>query len=808
MPGVLDDLEVLDLSVGAAGPIAAMLMADHGARVTRIERPAGDPFGEPGAYRVWNRGKRSAVLDLHDERDHDAFLRLAEDADVVIESFRPGVTTRLGVDFETLSRRNPRLVYCSITGYGRGTRDAHRPGYDALVAARTGLHWEQRGWPGGAPDRLAGRTVRHAELEFPPECVSGALREGPLFPAVPWPSLAAGYLASCGISAALRARELTGRGQWVETSLLQGALAAGFPFQRPEDPDAAGYWTWVMDSRAPKGFFQCADGKWVLHWPMSPRFVLGVSAGDELRLPDGEALRVRDDPDRIGLGPDDMVVIAYYHPELAAAFRRFPSDAWVEIAAQANVALQPVRSPEDALADPALLADGCVVELEDPEAGPLRQVGRVYELSNSPGRPLAPASRRGEHTDAVRAAAAEPRPERSVNPRPRVELPSPLDGVTVLDLGLAVAGPFGTQILSDLGATVIKVNALHDGWWHATHIAMGANRGKRSIAMNLKDPRAMEALLELVKRADVVHHNMRYPAAVRLGIDEDSLRAITPDLIYCHTRGFEHGAREQLPGNDQTGGALAGGQWEDGGLSDGGRPIWSLTTLGDTGNGFLSAIGVLQALYHRERTGEGQRVDTSIIYAHLLNVSYVATAPDGSAIDPARLDAMQLGLSPRYRLYETGDGWLCLAALTDAHWLATCAALGVPPNAEPDAADAAFRTRPAAEWFGLLNGVGVPCEISSDTFALGVFDDPELVERGWVSATRHPVVGRIDMAGLGVDLSDTPGRVQGPPVFVGQESREILREIGYTDDRIDALCADGVVLDTAPAATGSTTAGV
>jgi crotonobetainyl-CoA:carnitine CoA-transferase CaiB-like acyl-CoA transferase len=330
---------------------------------------------------------------------------------------------------------------------------------------------------------------------------------------------------------------------------------------------------------------------------------------------------------------------------------------------------------------------------------------------------------------------------------------------------------------------------------------MGANRGKRSLAMNLKDPRAMTALLELVKTADVVHHNMRYPAAVRLGVDEASLRAVNPDLIYCHTRGFEHGMREHLPGNDQTGGALAGGQWEDGGLADGGRPIWSLTTLGDTGNGFLSAIGVLQALYHRERTGEGQRVDTSIIYAHLLNVSCASIGVDGTPAARPHLDGMALGLSPRYRLYETADGWLCIAAITDAHWHALCSTLGVADDVTSAPAEAVFRTRSAAEWFDALDAVGVPCEVSSDTFALGAFDDPELIERGWVSATRHPVVGRIDMAGLGFDFSETPGRVQAPPVYVGQESREILREVGYSDEQIDALCADGVVLDTAADAT-------
>src|SRR4029077_8149484 len=125
---------------------------------------------------------------------------------------------------------------------------------------------------------------------------------------------------------------------------------------------------------------------------------------------------------------------------------------------------------------------------------------------------------------------------------------APLDGIVVLDLGLAIAGPFGTQLLSDLGATVIKINGLYDLFWHRVHIAYMANRGKKSITLNLKDPRSMEILLKLVAQADVVHHNMRYDAAQRLKIDYESLKKINPKLIYCHSRGFETGPREGLPG--------------------------------------------------------------------------------------------------------------------------------------------------------------------------------------------------------------------------------------------------------------------
>lgn len=818
MTGVLSDVTVLDLSWGIAGPLAGMLLADHGAEVTKIEPPGGDPFRYLTGARVWNRGKRSAVLDLPAERD--VLFALVDNADVLLESFAPGTTERLGIDDEALRGRNPRLVHCSITAYGRGTRHADRPGYDALVAARTGMQWEQRGWRGGVIARMAGGAPNLPELEPPEGCWDGTDRPGPLFSYSAWPSLAAAFLATTGISAALRAREVTGRGQWVETSLLQGVLIATWGgWQRAERPDAPGYDTWIFDSRTTRGLFECADGRWVCQWVPSPAFALGASEGDELCATD-DTRAPRQDPTRLSPQPEEIVVLHHYYPLMAEAYRKFPARDWVELAEQVGIAMQPVRSPEEALADPWFLDDGCVAVVDDPELGPTRQVGVTYRLSACPTAVRGPAPAVGEHDHEVRAEAAAG--GRSGRRRGRGanagrSLRAPLDGIRVLDLGLAVAGPFGTQLLSDLGADVVKVNALHDWYWHSTHIAMACNRGKRSLAVNLKDPRGMEALLELVRRADVVQHNMRYEAARRLGVDYESLRAVNPALVYCHTRGFERGHREHLPGNDQAGAALAGVMWEDGGMGAGGRPMWSLTSLGDLGNGFLSAIGMIQALYHRDRTGEGQFVDTSIVNACLLNSSYAWLTDDGRAADRPHLDARQLGITALYRLYETADGWLCLAALTDSHWEHLCKALergdllGDPRYATAagrlahstelwSTLEAVFATRTAADWFERLDAAGVPCEISDDTFALRVFDDPELIERGWVTSYEQGLVGRLEQAGLLIDFSETPGRIAGPPLVVGDSSRAILREIGYDDARIDALVAGGIVLDASPIA--------
>jgi crotonobetainyl-CoA:carnitine CoA-transferase CaiB-like acyl-CoA transferase len=815
--GVLDGIRVLDLSWGISGPMAGMLLADHGAEVTRIERPEGDPFPQLSGYRVWHRGKRSALLDLTDATDHDRFLALAREADVLIESFSPGTTARLGIDYDTLAAHNPRLIYCSITAYGPEGPAAGRPGIDALVAARTGHQWEVRGIPGSTVSKLSGSPGPLPDVEVPDGCWVGPDRDGPLFSGVPWVSLATFYIATVAVNAAIRARQITGQGQHIQASLLHGVLATTIAaWQKVDHPDMAGFQSWVVDPRAPKGFFRSSDGRWVHHWVPLPEFIINAAANG--MNPEG-LVGPRQATMRVGSKVEDMVILHAYQQQMEDAVGRYSARQWNELAAQVGVPVQTVRSPEEALLDPLLVADGCVTEVADPEVGPIRQVGRVVELSRHPSARPEPAPRRGQHTDEVRAQAdaarrnaptAEGRPE-PTDPRP---LGSPLEGVTVLDLGLAVAGPFGTQVLAQLGARVIKVNSANDEIWFRNHIAMTCNRDKDSIVLDLKDPEGMAVLHRLVERADVVQHNMRYEAAERLGVDYESLKRINPALIYCHTLGHEQGPRQQNPGNDQTGAALAGTTWLDGGLDDDGRPIWSCTSLGDTGNGFLSAIGIIQALYDRDRTGSGQFIRTSILYAQLLNASTAWISPDGAVVGPRqRPDREQYGWDPLYRLYQTADGWLCLAAVGPDDWPRLCQALGRRELADDSRfADAerrqahrdelvgaladAFATRSAAEWFTTLDGAGVPCEISDPDYAARLFADPQSESDGLLTSFEHPIMGHMTMAGLSFDMSATPGVIGRPPLWPGQDTRRILAEVGYNQEQIEKLLANRVAIDT------------
>ncbi len=787
MAGVLDGIKVLDLSWGISGPMTGMLLGDHGADVTRIERPDGDPFEGMLGYKVWHRGKKNAVLDLKSEKDLALFKKLAAEADVLIETMVPGKMKALGLDYDALSKINSGLIYCSISAFG--DEDA-RPAYDAQVAAESGLQWEQRGWPEGALYHMAGREDPFAEaVEIDPNHVQGANREGPLHLASKWPSMGAFFSALTGISAALYAREKTGRGQRVTTSLLQGAMACGSGvWQRAEDIDSPGFNTWIMGSSSPKGHFKCKDGNWIHNWVPNPRFILEASKGDEINAtPD---LTVQNDPDRFGIGPEELLVMAHYQPILADAFAKFDSTDWVEAAAIGNVTVQPCRSLEESLADPLLLNDKCVVTVDDPELGPINQVGITYRLTHSQGEIKGPTRARGADTSTVKAYAETLPEPKAANVPASPKSKGALDGIRVLDLGLAIAGPFGCQLLADMGADVIKMNTLWDSFWHKCHIAAMANRGKRSFAVMLKHPKGMEALKKVIATCDVVQHNMRYPATERLGLDYESLKKEFPRLIYCHSRGFEEGPRKNLPGNDQTGACLSGVQHEDGALYSGGNshPVWALTSLGDTGNGFLTAVGICNALMERERTGRGQFVDTSIINACLLNSSHSVAKPDGSSVKRPLLNPDQTGYGDYYRLYQCADGqWIQVAAITETHRSAFDKLAG-------DNKIAAFAGRDSAALMRDLQTANIPAAISDAEASRRLFDNKDYKARNWTAEYQDRYVGKLEQIGLTYGLSDTPGSIGTPPLIVGDNTRAILHEVGYSEEEILEMANQTAIL--------------
>jgi crotonobetainyl-CoA:carnitine CoA-transferase CaiB-like acyl-CoA transferase len=387
-----------------------------------------------------------------------------------------------------------------------------------------------------------------------------------------------------------------------------------------------------------------------------------------------------------------------------------------------------------------------------------------------------------------------------------------LEGVVLVDFGQYLAGPFGPMVIGDLGADVIKVEPIAgDGMRWVNQPFFGCQRGKRDIALDLKSGRGHEIALQLVERADIVHHNMTAGVAKRLGIAYEDCKAVNDDVVYCNTWAYGlEGPLARFGGLDPLYQAAAGLEYDSGPVDAGNTPMYYRFGMTDTANAMLSVVGCLAALYHRRRTGEGQELWTSLLDGGVVFASDALLA-GGEAVARPKLDAGQTGFGACYRLYETADGWLQIAAIAPRHWEGLCRALGMPELID-DArfADAAardehrqqldslftplFTKKTAIVWSRVLDDHGVPNEVPLDSKAGEyVLFDADNERLGLVAEYEHPIVGRMRQFGSLIDFSETPGLVHGPPPLVGQDTREILGWLGYDHAEMRRLKDEGVV---------------
>jgi crotonobetainyl-CoA:carnitine CoA-transferase CaiB-like acyl-CoA transferase len=380
--GPLTGLRVVDCSAIIAGPIATAFLATYGADVVKLEPLEGDalrgyPSTLPGLSRYFlgiNRGKRSLAVDLKHPDGLAVARRLARTADVFVESFRPGVAARLGLDDPALRADNARLVYCSVSAFGQTGPLAERPGLDPVVQSYGGLAWEQ----GAAGDN-------------PPDLVRGSLVD-----------YYTGSLAVSGILLALIARGQTGRGQRLETSLLDGVLAmqAGRAFwaEAAEPPEAVRD---LLGDRVSR-IYPTQDGHLYLYVEL-PKFWAGLcrTLGLDAWLEDPR-LRTM-----VGRHTHKAELIGVIGERLRAR----TAAEWEARFTEADVPCTRVRSVPDMLVDPQALMNGTLATVEHPRLGPVRLLGVPVRLTATPGAPAGPPPDLGEHTDAILAEAGLSAPE-------------------------------------------------------------------------------------------------------------------------------------------------------------------------------------------------------------------------------------------------------------------------------------------------------------------------------------------------------------------------------------------------------------
>jgi len=395
-------------------------------------------------------------------------------------------------------------------------------------------------------------------------------------------------------------------------------------------------------------------------------------------------------------------------------------------------------------------------------------------------------------------------------------MPGPLDRIVVLDLTRALAGPYCTLMLADMGADVIKIEAPGGGdetrRWGPPFQAgessyfMSVNRNKRSLTLDLKAPRGQEVLRRLVQRSDVLVENFRPGTMARLGMTYEQAAALRPDLVYCSVSGFgQTGPRSQQPAYDQIlqgmGGVMSLTGAPDGVPTKVGIPIADICA------GMFAAYAIALALFHRERGGGGQYVDTSMLGGQAALLTFQAARLFANGTPPGRGGNRHPTIAP-YESFQAADGWVNVACGNEGMWQRFCEALGLRAlRSDPRFATNADRVRHREEL-----STAIQAEISRHSVAdvvrtLGaaevpvgpvfrldeLFADPQAEHLELRREIEHPRVGRLAQTGFPYRLSRTPPELRLPPPLLGQHTDEILAELGYEASEARALRDDGIV---------------
>ncbi|HEU0021048.1 MAG TPA: CaiB/BaiF CoA-transferase family protein [Dehalococcoidia bacterium] len=392
---------------------------------------------------------------------------------------------------------------------------------------------------------------------------------------------------------------------------------------------------------------------------------------------------------------------------------------------------------------------------------------------------------------------------------------SALENIKVVDLTRTLAGPFCTMMLGDMGADVIKIEEPEHGdetrswtpFWNGESTQfVSFNRNKRSLSVNLKAQEGVEIVLSLARNADVIIESFRAGALDRMGLGYAAVQKLKPDILYCSISGFGRtGPMAEKPGYDLLIQAYSGLMNLTG--DPDARPMRVGFSLVDLFTGMMAYGSIMTALYHRDRTGQGQWIEAALLDGQVAAMSYHAAAYLATGVEPQRMGSGHPSLVP-YQSFPASDGFFIVGVANQGLWQRFCQAIQRPDLMEDprfvtndhrvthraeceQILSEVFRTRTVAEWVEIIGDAGVPCgpiNRVSDVIA-----DPQVMARNMVINIPHPNVPDLRVAGSPLKLTGTPPAVRRHPPLLGQHNEEVLTELGYDTQGIARLRKTGVI---------------
>lgn len=763
--GALTGLRVVELGGGMAAPMAAGILADAGAVVMKVEPSEGDHARDLPGFFLWNRGKRSVVLDLDTSADREAAASLIADADVVIESIGQTLAERYALDPDSMFKYNSGLIYCSIDNFGPYGPLSHVRAYEGTINAALGRV--------NGRDAVTGRAA-------------GTPPDRPVNVAAPMLGYAAAHLAAQGILSCLYSGI---RPQHVKTSLLQGAIAVLMreslamhteETEQAHQDNGAEIVHYALQHICFKTV-ECADGNWIQMCARQVQhfraWMKGIGLGDVLDVPEfsGAPMRfsTKEDVDRLS-------------ELICTAMRSRTRDEWMSMFIdELDVGADPFLTPEEFMEHPQMTLNGRTVLTQQSDGRAVYMPGSFVNMTKTPCQVDRRTPDLGE--DACRfPSSTVPRWHHLGNSHDRERWKPPLDGVTVVECAYFLAGPLGATLLAELGARVIKLEPLEGDPWRRTAMqAVRLLQGKESVAVDLKSQEGRRIAQDLVERAHVFLHNFRPGVPDRLGIDYSTLTKVNPTLVYVYAASYgSMGPQSHRAAFHSTAAALSGFGIAQAGQGNG--PVDESSP--DPVAGIGVATAALLALIAQRRYQLGQYVETTMLASTAMLLSNELVLYEGRP--PHQLnDSRQLGTDAFHRLYRCDDGWIYVELGSDDERRRFAEAMGYGTDLTDPSTDVAgyleadLARRSKSDVLDRIR--------DADVAVVAVYDgtfEAFLVDQGLVDAASHPEFGaywkpygRYDMPGIELR--------RGGPCSIGEHTTSILLELGLSPARVHELLA-------------------